>query len=86
MKPELIVYLDYLLKNSPTPMTINIDINKISPEEILEINQMVVDGDLRVNPDTGDITIANRVVYNKWQDILWKHYVNCKPGHRGVKK
>lgn len=86
MTPKLIVYLDYLLKNSFTPMKIDVDINKISPEEILELNQMVADGDLRIDPKTGDMFIASREVYDKWQDTLWRHYVDFEPGHRGTEK
>nr|DAS98246.1 MAG TPA: hypothetical protein [Caudoviricetes sp.] len=86
MTPKLIIYLDHLLKNSFTPMKINVDIDKISPEEILELNQMVADGDLRVDPETGDMFIASREVYDKWQDILWRHYVDFEPGHRCQEK
>ena len=38
MNPKLLVYLDYLLKNSTVPMRLNIDPEKLSPDEILEIN------------------------------------------------
>lgn len=86
MSPKLLVYLDYLLKNSSVPMKLNIDISKLSPEEILEINQMVADGDLRTDTETGDMFIASREVYDKWQDVIYKHYVDFKPGHRGQAK
>lgn len=86
MNPKLLVYLDYLLKNSTVPMRLNIDPQKLSPDEILEINKMVADGDLRVHNDTGDMFIASREVYDKWQDIIYKHYVDFKPGHRGQAK
>ena len=49
MSPKLLVYLDYLLKNSAVPMRLKLDPQKLSPDEILEINKMVADGDLRVN-------------------------------------
>lgn len=86
MASKLIAYLDYLLKNSFTPMKINVNIDKISPEEILELNQMVADGDLRIDTKTGDMFIASREVYDKWQDILWRHYIDFEPGHRGKEK
>lgn len=86
MSPKLLVYLDYLLKNSATPMKLNIDPQKLSPDEILEINKMVADGDLRTDSDTGDMFIASREVYDKWQDVIYKHYVDFKPGHRGQAK
>ena len=86
MSPKLLVYLDYLLKNSTVPMRLNVDPQKLSPDEILEINKMVADGDLRVNNDTGDMFIASREVYDKWQDVIYKHYVDFKPGHRGQAK
>lgn len=86
MSPKLLVYLDYLLKNSATPMKLNIDPQKLSPDEILEINKMVADGDLRTDSDTGDMFIASREVYDKWQDVIYKHYVDFKPGHRGQTK
>ena len=86
MSPKLLVYLDYLLKNSSTPMRLNIDVEKLSPDEILEINQMVADGDLRIDSDTGDMFIASREVYDKWQDVIYRHYVDFKPGHRGQQK
>lgn len=86
MSAKLLVYLDYLLKNSAVPMRLKLDLEKISPDEILEINKMVADGDLRVNNDTGDMFIASREVYNKWQDVIYKHYVDFKPGHRGQVK
>lgn len=86
MNPKLLVYLDYLLKNSAVPMRLNLDPQKLSPDEILEINKMVADGDLWVNNDTGDMFIASREVYDKWQDVIYKHYVDFKPGHRGQTK
>lgn len=86
MNSKLLVYLDYLLKNSTVPMRLNLDPQKLSPDEILEINKMVADGDLRVNNDTGDMFIASREVYDKWQDVIYKHYVDFKPGHRGQAK
>lgn len=86
MSAKLLVYLDYLLKNSAVPMRLKLDPEKLSPDEILEINKMVSDGDLRVNNDTGDMFIASREVYNKWQDVIYKHYVDFKPGHRGQTK
>ena len=49
-------------------MRLKLDPQKLSPDEILEINKMVADGDLRVN---------------KWQDVIYKHYVDFEPGHRG---
>ena len=58
MNPKLLVYLDYLLKNSAVPMRLNVDPQKLSPDEILEINKMVADGDLQVHRDTGDMFIA----------------------------
>jgi hypothetical protein len=67
-------------------MKIDVDINKISPEEIFELNQMTTAGDLRIDTKTGDMFIASREVYDKWQDILWRHYVNFEPGHRGKEK
>ncbi len=86
MSPKLLVYLDYLLKNSTVPMRLKIDPQKLSPDEILEINKMVADGDLRTDSDTGDMFIASREVYDKWQDVIYKHYVDFKPGHRGQAK
>ena len=86
MSAKLLVYLDYLLKNSAVPMRLKLDPEKLSPDEILEINKMVADGDLWVNNDTGDMFIASREVYNKWQDVIYKHYVDFKPGHRGQAK
>ena len=86
MNPKLLIYLDYLLKNSAVPMRLNVDPEKLSLNEILEINKMVADGDLRIDNDTDDIFIASREVYDKWQDIIYKHYVNFKPGHRGQAK
>lgn len=86
MSAKLLVYLDYLLKNSAVPMRLKLDLEKLSPDEILEINKMVADGDLRVDNDTGDMFIASREVYNKWQDVIYKHYVDFKPGHRGQVK
>lgn len=86
MNPKLLVYLDYLLKNSAVPMRLNLDLQKLSPDEILEINKMVADGDLRVHNDTGDMFITSREVYDKWQDVIYKHYVDFKPGHRGQAK
>lgn len=86
MSAKLLVYLDYLLKNSAVPMRIKLDPEKLSSDEILEINKMVADGDLRVNNDTGDMFIASREIYNKWQDVIYKHYVDFKPGHRGQAK
>ena len=71
MNPKLLVYLDYLLKNSAVPMRLNVDPQKLSPDEILEINKMAADGDLRVDNDTGDMFIASREVYNKWQDVIY---------------
>ena len=65
MNPKLLVYLDYLLKNSAVPMRLNLDPQKLSPDEILEINKMVTDGDLRVHNDTGDMFITSREVYDK---------------------
>lgn len=47
---------------------------------------MVADGDLRVDNSTGDMFIASREVYDKWQDVIYKHYVDFKPGHRGQAK
>jgi len=79
MSAKLLVYLDYLLKNSAVPMMLKLDPEKLSPDEILEINKMVADGDLRVNNDTGDMFIASREVYDKWQDVIYKHYVDFKP-------
>lgn len=86
MSPKLLVYLDYLLKNSSVPMKLNIDTSKLSPDEILEINQMVADGDLRTDTKTGGMFITSRDVYDKWQDIIYKHYIDFKPGHRGQAK
>lgn len=86
MNPRLLAYLDYLLKNSSTPMKINVDTSKLSPDEILEINQMVANGDLRIDKETGDMFITSREVYDRWQDVLYKHYVDFKPGHRGQAK
>lgn len=86
MSAKLLVYLDYLLKNSAVPMMLKLDPEKLSPDEILEINKMVADGDLRVNNDTGDMFIASREVYDKWQDVIYKHYVDFKLGHRGQAK
>lgn len=67
-------------------MRLNIDPQKLSPDEILEINKMVADGDLQVHNDTGDMFIASREVYDRWQDVIYKHYVDFKPGHRGQAK
>lgn len=86
MSAKLLVYLDYLLKNSAVPMRLKLDPEKLSSDEILEINKMVADGDLRLDNDTGDMFIASREVYNKWQDVIYKHYVDFKPGHRGQAK
>ena len=86
MSAKLLVYLDYLLKNSAVPMRLKLDPEKLSSDEILEINKMVADGDLRLDNDTGDMFIASREVYNKWQDVIYKHYVDFKPGHRGWAK
>lgn len=86
MNPKLLVYLDYLLKNSAVPMRLNVDPQKLSLDEILEINKMAADGDLRVDSSTGDMFIASREVYDKWQDVIYKHYVDFKPGHRGRAK
>lgn len=86
MSPKLLVYLDYLLKNSSTPMGFYVDTGKLSPGEILEINQMVAEGDLRIHPKTGAMFITGREVYDKWQDAIYKHYVDFKPGHRGQAK
>lgn len=41
MSAKLLVYLDYLLKNSTVPMMLKLDPEKLSPDEILEINKMV---------------------------------------------
>ena len=30
--------------------------------------------------------LASREVYDKWQDVIYKHYVDFKPGHRGQAK
>ena len=86
MSPKLLVYLDYLLKNSTVPMRLNLDPQKLSPDEILEINKMVADGDLRIDNGTSDMFITSREVYDKWQDVIYKHYVDFKPGHRGQAK
>ena len=86
MSPKLLVYLDYLLKNSTVPMRLNIDLHKLSPNEISEIDKMVADGDLQLHNGTGDMFITSREVYDKWQDIIYKHYVDFKPGHRGQAK
>ena len=86
MSPKLLVYLDYLLKNSAVPMRLNVDPEKLSPDEILEINKMVADGDLRVDNSTGDMFITSREVYDKWQDVIYKHYIDFTPGHRGQAK
>lgn len=84
MSPKLIAYLDYLLKNSSTPMKIGVDFRKLSADEILEIGQAVEHGQLRRDPKTDDLFIASREVYDEWQDILYRHYVDFEPGHRGV--
>lgn len=86
MSPKLLVYLDYLLKNSAVPMRLNVDPEKLSPDEILEINKMAADGDLRVDNSTGDMFITSREVYDKWQDVIYKHYIDFMPGHRGQAK
>ena len=39
-----------------------------------------------MNNDTGDMFITSREVYDKWQDVVYKHYVDFKPGHRGQAK
>lgn len=42
MTPKLIVYLDHLLKNSFTPMKINVDIDKVSPIHIEGVALMLI--------------------------------------------